>query len=71
MARRGRGTGGPVGGWPEGDKTSDLSFNDEAAAPTVTPPRGRAADILSRCCGDGDGPHVRGCWVVDLVLGKE
>jgi hypothetical protein len=19
----------------------------------------------------GDGPHVRGCWVVDLVLGKE
>jgi hypothetical protein len=26
-------------------------------------------DILSHC--RGDGPHVRGCWVVDLVLGKE
>jgi hypothetical protein len=27
------------------------------------------ADILSHC--RGDGPHIRGCWVVDLVLGKE
>jgi hypothetical protein len=26
-------------------------------------------DILSHC--RIDGPHVRGCWVVDLVLGKE
>jgi hypothetical protein len=26
-------------------------------------------DILSHC--RGSGPHVRGCWVVDLVLGKE
>ena len=26
------------------------------------------ADILSHCRGDGE--HVRGCWVVDLVLGK-
>ena len=26
-------------------------------------------DILSHC--RGDGPHVRGCWVVDLLLGKE
>jgi hypothetical protein len=24
--------------------------------------------VLSHC--RGDGPHVRGCWVVDLVLGK-
>ncbi len=28
-----------------------------------------SADILDHC--RGDGPHVRGCWVVDLVLGKE
>ncbi len=27
------------------------------------------ADILGHC--RGDGPHVRGCWVVDQVLGKE
>jgi hypothetical protein len=27
------------------------------------------ADILGHC--RSDGPHVRGCWVVDLVLGKE
>lgn len=26
------------------------------------------ADILEHC--RGPGPHVRGCWVVDLVLGK-
>jgi hypothetical protein len=26
------------------------------------------ADILDHC--RGPGPHVRGCWVVDLVLGK-
>jgi hypothetical protein len=26
------------------------------------------ADILGHC--RGPGPHVRGCWVVDLVLGK-
>jgi hypothetical protein len=25
-------------------------------------------DILNHC--RGDGPHVRGCWVVDLMLGK-
>ncbi|VTR93254.1 Uncharacterized protein (Fragment) OS=uncultured bacterium PE=4 SV=1 [Gemmata massiliana] len=27
------------------------------------------ADVLDHC--RSDGPHVRGCWVVDLVLGKE
>ncbi|VTU01988.1 Uncharacterized protein OS=Sorangium cellulosum (strain So ce56) GN=sce5710 PE=4 SV=1 [Gemmataceae bacterium] len=26
-------------------------------------------NVLSHC--RGDGPHVRGCWVVDLLLGKE
>ncbi len=26
------------------------------------------ADILAHC--RGDGPHVRGCWVVDSLLGK-
>ncbi|MBA4064588.1 MAG: hypothetical protein C0501_12920 [Isosphaera sp.] len=25
-------------------------------------------DVLAHC--RGLGPHVRGCWVVDLVLGK-
>jgi hypothetical protein len=28
-----------------------------------------SADILGHC--RGGGPHVRGCWVVDLLLGKE
>jgi len=28
-----------------------------------------SADILAH--GRGHGPHVRGCWVVDLLLGKE
>ena len=27
-----------------------------------------SADIINHC--RGDGPHVRGCWVVDLILGK-
>jgi hypothetical protein len=26
------------------------------------------AEILSHC--RGPGPHVRGCWVVDLLLGR-
>jgi hypothetical protein len=26
------------------------------------------ADMLSHC--RGPGPHVRGCWVVDLVTGR-
>src|SRR5262249_26001919 len=29
----------------------------------------RDADILAHC--RSEGPHVRGCWVVDLLLGKE
>ena len=28
-----------------------------------------SSDILNHC--RGPGPHVRGCWVVDLVLGKK
>jgi hypothetical protein len=28
-----------------------------------------SADVLAHCRGDGS--HVRGCWVVDLLLGKE
>lgn len=28
-----------------------------------------SADILDHC--RGPGPHVRGCWVVDLLLEKE
>ena len=26
-------------------------------------------DILSHC--RGPGPHVRGCWVIDLATGRE
>jgi hypothetical protein len=26
-------------------------------------------EIINHC--RGEGPHVRGCWVVDLILGKE
>jgi len=26
------------------------------------------AGVLTHC--RGDGPHARGCWVVDLILGK-
>jgi hypothetical protein len=29
---------------------------------------GDDADLLAHC--RSDGPHVRGCWAVDLVLGK-
>ncbi len=28
-----------------------------------------SGDVLAHC--RGPGPHVRGCWVVDLVLGRE
>ncbi|HVL15106.1 MAG TPA: hypothetical protein VM529_21220, partial [Gemmata sp.] len=28
-----------------------------------------SADILNHC--RDAGPHARGCWVVDLVLGKQ
>jgi hypothetical protein len=26
------------------------------------------SDVLAHC--RSEGPHVRGCWVVDLLLGK-
>ena len=26
-------------------------------------------EVINHC--RGPGPHVRGCWVVDLILGKE
>jgi hypothetical protein len=26
-------------------------------------------EIIQHC--RGDGPHVKGCWVVELILGKE
>jgi hypothetical protein len=28
-------------------------------------------DAILSHCRDANQPHVRGCWVVDLVLGKE
>jgi len=27
------------------------------------------AEILEHC--RGEGPHVRGCWLVDIILGKQ
>ena len=38
-------------------------------ADTLAEVRCSNPDILSHC--RGAGPHVRGCWVVDLVLAKE
>jgi hypothetical protein len=29
----------------------------------------QSADILAHC--RSEVPHVRGCWVIDLLLGKE
>ena len=26
------------------------------------------AEVLAHC--RGDGPHVRGCWLIDMLLGK-
>jgi len=28
-----------------------------------------SCDALTHC--RGPGPHIRGCWVVDLILGKQ
>ena len=37
--------------------------------PRVFVPDNLDPDILDHC--RGPGPHVRGCWVVDLILGKQ
>ena len=44
------------------DRMQELAYALEEAGCTV-------ANILAHC--RGPGPHVRGCWVVDLLLGKE
>ncbi|QEG29779.1 hypothetical protein GobsT_45770 [Gemmata obscuriglobus] len=31
---------------------------------------GRDSDDILNHCRDANAAHVRGCWVVDLVLGK-
>jgi hypothetical protein len=50
---------------PEGtlDNTHVVSLPDALEEAGCTDP-----DILDHC--RGPGPHVRGCWVVDLLLGK-
>jgi hypothetical protein len=51
---------------------SMYEFRDFAAMPVLADALEEAgcdsADVLAHC--RGPGPHVRGCWVVDLVLGK-
>jgi hypothetical protein len=48
-------------------------FRDFAAMPILADALEEAGcdnpDILSHC--RNPGVHVRGCWVVDLLLGKE
>jgi hypothetical protein len=65
-----------VPGWRSGDAVDVASEMYEAHDFTGMPVLADALeeagctnpDILSHC--RGPGPHVRGCWVVDLVLGK-
>jgi hypothetical protein len=38
-----------------GDALLDAGYDDE--------------EVMAHCRADGE--HVRGCWVVDLLLGKE
>ena len=45
----------PLAGCPSWPTPSEAGCNDKK--------------ILAHC--RGPGPHVRGCWVVDLILGKE
>jgi hypothetical protein len=63
--------------WNDGTalKLAQSTYDDRAfdrlpiLADALEEARCRNAEILAHC--RGTGPHVRGCWVVDLVLGKE
>ena len=49
---------------------SDRCFTDMALLADALEDAGCAdADLLGHL--RGPGPHVRGCWAVDLLLGKE
>ncbi|HSI32077.1 MAG TPA: hypothetical protein VK986_00680, partial [Tepidisphaeraceae bacterium] len=48
------------------DRLPELADALERAAPP-----GRAdADLLAHLHGQSEGPHVRGCWAVDVILGE-
>jgi hypothetical protein len=42
---------------------------NSAGSQTSRDREGAAQDVLNRC--RSESVHVRGCWVADLVLGKE
>jgi hypothetical protein len=49
---------------------NDLAFDRLPALADALEEAGcNDVDILTHC--RGEGPHVRGCWVIDLLLGKE
>jgi hypothetical protein len=75
--------GGPaVLGWNGGivGRLAQAAYEDRLPSGHLEPGRlAVLADALEDACGDpemlghlrGPGQHVRGCWVIDLLLGKE
>ena len=51
---------------------SDLSYTVELTPPDIEPYRAgnTGIDYVTSFDAPEPGPHVLGCWAVDLVLGK-